>query len=440
MIPSAHRASERTAASLASRFLDVLRVGDGPAADRLVDGALAAGMAPEAVQALVIGPAMVRIGDLWECRALTVADEHLATSISHRALFRVFAALSARRVEPRSRERVLLAAVEGQHHVLGLRMVADVLEGGGFDVLYLGADVPVDALGAFVAEHEPAVVGLGCSIIGDVGRLAESLWTIHADAPRTRIMLGGPGVPAVLHTVGYPLVASSLDVLTVVEGLIAGPPQSLPEVVDLLRSGDPAGAAPREHAVETDAIAGRLAKAADEAVDLARDHVRRAEKYRDLAYRDPLTGLPNRRGFEDELKAVMDDPSSRGAVLMIDVDSFKAVNDNGGHDEGDRVLRAIALAIGEAVRPDDVAARVGGDEFAVLLPATTVQEACVVGERVRSVIAGGAAAGVSVSVGAATASGDARAALLAADTALYQAKTSGRDRVIAAAPVVALRD
>jgi len=127
-------------------------------------------------------------------------------------------------------------------------------------------------------------------------------------------------------------------------------------------------------------------------------------------------------------------------VLMVDVDSFKAVNDNGGHDEGDRVLRAIGLAIGAAVRPDDVAARVGGDEFAVLLPATTVQEACVVGERVRSVIAGGAAAGVSVSVGAATASGDARAALLAADTALYRAKTSGRDRVIAAAPVVALRD
>ena len=137
------RANDDGAGVLARRFGDVLRVGDGAAAERIVDDALAAGMAPAAIQSLVITPAMIRVGELWESRAIGVADEHLASSISQRALIRLFARLSAGPARPRSRERVLLAAVDGQRHVLGLRMVADVLEDAGFDVLDLGESVPV---------------------------------------------------------------------------------------------------------------------------------------------------------------------------------------------------------------------------------------------------------------------------------------------------------
>lgn len=154
------RAADIRTSGLAGLFGDVLCAGDGHAAERVVDDALASGLAPEAVQSLVIGPAMVRIGELWQSRVIGVADEHLATSISQRALLRLFEKISASRVRPGSRERVVLAAVEGQHHVLGLRMVADVLEGAGFDVLYLGEDVPVASLRAFVAQHRPGVVGL----------------------------------------------------------------------------------------------------------------------------------------------------------------------------------------------------------------------------------------------------------------------------------------
>ncbi len=284
-VPEPRRAVDAGAGAMAWRFGDALRVGDGAAAERVV-------AALEAVQSLVIAPAMVRIGELWQSRLIGVADEHLATSISQRSLIRVFETISANRDRGRSRERVLLAAVEGQHHVLGLRMVADVLEGAGFDVLYTGEDVPVESLRDAVAKHRPAVVGLAFGIASDVSCLADSLWAIHEVAPETRVMLGGRAVPPGLRTGGYAWVATTMEVVAAVEDLLAGPGQPLPEFVDLMRSpaGDDHG--PREHSVEPDGVAAQLARAADEATGLARKHVRRAATYRDLAFRDPLTGLP----------------------------------------------------------------------------------------------------------------------------------------------------
>lgn len=131
------RLSDGHAAAWATRYLVALRSGSAAAA--VVDEALADGMEPAAVQSRVIESAMDRIGHLWQSGAVNVADEHLATAISDEVRPRLFPRLL--RAPPGSRERVFLAAVEGEHHVLGLRMVADVLEGAGFDVLYLGADV-----------------------------------------------------------------------------------------------------------------------------------------------------------------------------------------------------------------------------------------------------------------------------------------------------------
>jgi diguanylate cyclase (GGDEF)-like protein len=115
--------------------------------------------------------------------------------------------------------------------------------------------------------------------------------------------------------------------------------------------------------------------------------------------------------------------------MMIDVDRFKRVNDTLGHDVGDELLRAIAQTISDCGRPGDIAARVGGDEFGVLLPATTIERAAELGERVRAAVADNPAIPVTLSIGIAELAADARAAVLAADMALYEAKAGGRNRV-----------
>ena len=170
----------------------------------------------------------------------------------------------------------------------------------------------------------------------------------------------------------------------------------------------------------------------------------RAESYREAtagAATDPLTGLPNRRYF-DEFAALLSGGRRAGdgvAVLMIDIDKFKGLNDTFGHPAGDQVLRSVADAITSAVRDQDVPARIGGEEFAVLLRNPGPMVAVEVGERVRQAVreldlGRLGIPGVSVSVGVANATGpeEAIAALVdRADQALLRAKRAGRDRVIA---------
>jgi diguanylate cyclase (GGDEF)-like protein len=171
----------------------------------------------------------------------------------------------------------------------------------------------------------------------------------------------------------------------------------------------------------------------------------RAYSYREVASHastDPLTGLPNRRYF-DEFCGLLARRRRAGdavAVLMVDIDKFKVLNDTYGHPVGDEVLRAVAGAIVTAVREEDVPARVGGEEFAVLLRNPGPEVAADVGERVRQAVRQldlrhHGVPGVSVSVGVANARGtdDPIADIVErADQALLRAKRAGRDRVVAA--------
>jgi diguanylate cyclase (GGDEF)-like protein len=157
---------------------------------------------------------------------------------------------------------------------------------------------------------------------------------------------------------------------------------------------------------------------------------------------DALTGLPNRRYFDEFCGLLARRRRSGDAVaaLMIDIDHFKRLNETYGHPVGDVVLKRVAGAIGAAVREEDVPARVGGEEFAVLLrnPGPTI--AAEVGERVRLAVrsldlADVGVGGVSVSVGVANALGPDEPIpdlVERADQALRSAKRAGRDRVIAA--------
>ena len=375
---------------------------------------------------------MVRLGELWECQAITVADEHLATSICQRVLVRLVEALSARRIPQGSLPRVLLAGVEGQHHTLGLRMIADVLEGAGYEVLYLGGDVPVESLRSAVAQHRPAVTGLGFGIAADVSALADSLWAIHELSLETRVVLGGRAVPPGLRSCAYPWVASSVDAVAAVETALASPPQAWPDVLDLLRSAEPrrSSAPPQARAVTE-----LLAEAADEVSEVARQHLRRAASYRVAAFEASLTNPANHREFADELSTLTQDPAAAGAVLLIDVDGFRAVNDRAGDHAGDRLLRTIGQAISSALGPGDVVARIGGDEFAVLLPGATPEAAQTTSERIRAAVSACAKPPVTVSVGMTALAGNARGRLLAAHAALYEAKSTGRDRVVGARAV-----
>jgi diguanylate cyclase (GGDEF)-like protein len=171
----------------------------------------------------------------------------------------------------------------------------------------------------------------------------------------------------------------------------------------------------------------------------------RAYSYREVATHastDPLTGLPNRRYF-DEFCGLLARRRRSGdavAVLMVDIDRFKVLNDTYGHPVGDEVLKAVAGAIVTAVREEDVPARVGGEEFAVLLRNPGPDVALEVGERVRQAVRDldlrrHGVPGVSVSVGVANgrvADEPIPEIVERADQALLRAKRAGRDRVIAA--------
>ncbi len=161
---------------------------------------------------------------------------------------------------------------------------------------------------------------------------------------------------------------------------------------------------------------------------------------------DALTGLGNHGAFQAQLSHLVD-PSADGgeadrprrvAVLMMDLDSFKAYNDRYGHPAGDALLHQAATAIYGAARTNDRVYRYGGDEFALILPATTVVEAARVAERIRAAVAditASDASPVTITIGVAGMPGDAhdRASLIeAADTALYYGKRAGEDRIVRA--------
>jgi len=162
------------------------------------------------------------------------------------------------------------------------------------------------------------------------------------------------------------------------------------------------------------------------------------------AYSDALTGLANRRGFEQAVQNLQDARGSLAscAVLFIDLDHFKSINDLHGHALGDRVLRRVGELIRESIKGRDIAARLGGEEFVVLLTDTTIAGAWVVGEQLRDATArcsvrrqdGLPIERVTMSIGVAMADVDEAVATLVerADAAMYRAKRNGRDRITCA--------
>jgi diguanylate cyclase (GGDEF)-like protein len=153
-----------------------------------------------------------------------------------------------------------------------------------------------------------------------------------------------------------------------------------------------------------------------------------AEQHRDLSERDPLTGLYNRRFFNDELSRRLSQGGS-GALLVIDLDDFKSINDTLGHDAGDEVLGKVATAISSALRAEDFVARLGGDEFAVVLGRVENADALPVADKLRQAIRaidgpGGERRTLDASIGGAlfTRGGDLDELMREADRNMYAKK------------------
>ncbi len=188
----------------------------------------------------------------------------------------------------------------------------------------------------------------------------------------------------------------------------------------------------RQHAAET--LAAELGVLNQR---LREEVARRAEAEAELAalaMRDPLTDLPNRRFFLASLSTARA-ASPETALLLLDLDDFRAVNTALGHPAGDEVLRRVSAVLLAAVRTDDVVARLGGEEFAAILPRAPAAEASRLAERLRSSIEqaglGRADAPLTVSIGVCSARPEDTAddLLRRADAALYRAKDEGKNRV-----------
>ncbi|MCC7542840.1 MAG: GGDEF domain-containing protein, partial [Deltaproteobacteria bacterium] len=195
--------------------------------------------------------------------------------------------------------------------------------------------------------------------------------------------------------------------------------------------------------VELDVTGRRVQLGASSAIVAVASDVTRSrralEQLDRISMHDPLTGLPNRSLFTDRLSSLLRVSSRSGepfAVMFGDLDGFKAVNDGHGHETGDAVLRVVARRLRSCLRDTDTVARIGGDEFAVLLPlAHSAGDATAIATRlvaaVRApIVLGQRTCSVGLSIGIATypaAAIDADSLLAGADAAMYRVKSAGKD-------------
>ncbi|MRV74450.1 diguanylate cyclase [Duganella sp. FT92W] len=174
--------------------------------------------------------------------------------------------------------------------------------------------------------------------------------------------------------------------------------------------------------------------------DAVRYSIHRQSEFESLAFVDGLTGLHNRRWLDQAFRRQVERGQRDGkplAVLMVDIDHFKRFNDTHGHLAGDRALRAVAMTLNDNIRPGDLLARFGGEEFAVLLPDTGQEPALAIAERLRRAVSNAVSrhmAGlpaISISIGESQLRADdtLESLLDRADDALYSAKTAGRNCV-----------
>jgi methanogenic corrinoid protein MtbC1 len=194
-------------------FTRALLTGDAELAERVVRAALDCGMTSAEIDIELIAPALFMVGDKWARGEISVADEHLASEI----VLRVLALQRAARLAKRRRlsRRVLLLAPEGERHVIGLNMAADLLYAAGYDTLMLGADVPLEDIALAAAHHRVDVIAFTATMPDSTERLDAAIDLLRAAGNQCGVLLGGAGVSFELAATWNATVCD--DISTVVE-------------------------------------------------------------------------------------------------------------------------------------------------------------------------------------------------------------------------------
>ena len=208
--------------ALSDRFTQALLEGDAVTAELVVRDAFDDGMPYAEIHDRIVAPALQRIGELWERGEIGVGHEHLATQISLRvlALLRVLFGVAHRRSE----HRVILAAVEGEQHIVALQMVGDLLEDAGYEVAMLGPDVPVAVLQEIILEHRPSIVGFSLTMSSCVPNLARSVEAVASASPSTAIMVGGRSARSrAPEPDGLAVATTVVEVVDVADALVHRP-------------------------------------------------------------------------------------------------------------------------------------------------------------------------------------------------------------------------
>lgn len=207
-------------------FEHALLRGNRNDAQQVVQRCLDQGHSLVSIEAHVVQPAMVRIGDGWQANRVSVAQEHMATAIAHAV---ISASLEQHSLPPPIGHHIILACVEGNHHALGLRMVADAFEVQGWDVTYLGANVPTRALVDMVTTEQPDLLGLSVSFPQQLGTVRTIIAQLNAHLPDARppVLVGGLAINRflpladMLGAEGH--AASALDAVEVAQRLLKQP-------------------------------------------------------------------------------------------------------------------------------------------------------------------------------------------------------------------------
>ena len=196
-----------TTANLVTQYLDAQLAGDRNEALRVVIGkGLHAGVAPEALYLEVVGAAQEELGRLWEQGRITVADEHQASAISQFVLAQLYPHLAR---APGNGKPVLVACVPGELHEMAARIASDFLEAAGFEVRYLGANVPTNTLVAHFTRYRPVLVALSATMAAHFAALRRTIRRLRRAGGRDLTIVAGgflEGAP--------PELPPHLDVLT----------------------------------------------------------------------------------------------------------------------------------------------------------------------------------------------------------------------------------